>query len=172
MPSKEEELPGQGRLGVKQRAFLAAFRETCNVRLACESAGVGRSSHYRWLDEDPEYRRAFEDAREDAVDLLEAEARRRALEGWEEPAGWYRGKLGGTVRRYSDALTIFLLKGHRPETYRERVDFHGALASIDLTQLSDDQVSRIARGEHPLAVLASQGTATDPHVPRLRSGDS
>jgi len=45
MPSKEEEISGQGRLGVKQRAFLAAFRETCNVRLACESAGVGRSSH-------------------------------------------------------------------------------------------------------------------------------
>ena len=32
------------------RAFLAAFRETDNVRLACEVAKVGRSSHYRWLE--------------------------------------------------------------------------------------------------------------------------
>ncbi len=33
-----------------KRAFLAAFRETGNVRLACEVVKVGRSSHYRWLE--------------------------------------------------------------------------------------------------------------------------
>ncbi len=43
-----------------QRAFLAAFRETGNVCLACKAAGVGRSSHYRWLEKDPEYRAASE----------------------------------------------------------------------------------------------------------------
>ena len=59
----------------KQRAFLAAFRETGNVRLSCEAAGVARSSHYRWLDGDLLYRDAFDEATEDAVDLLEAEAR-------------------------------------------------------------------------------------------------
>ena len=48
----------------QQRAFLAAFRETGNVRLACEVAGVGRSSHYRWLEKDPEYREAFELAKD------------------------------------------------------------------------------------------------------------
>ena len=36
------------------------------------------------------------------------------------PAGWYKGKAGGTVREYSDLLLIFLLKGMRPEKYRER----------------------------------------------------
>ena len=40
-----------------KRAFLAAFRETGNVRLACEVGGVGRSSHYRWPEKDPEYRK-------------------------------------------------------------------------------------------------------------------
>ncbi len=57
-----------------KRAFLAAFRETGNVRLACEVAKVGRSSHYRWIGEDPEYREAFDLAKECAGDLLEAEA--------------------------------------------------------------------------------------------------
>ena len=105
-----------------KRAFLAAFRETGNVRLACEAAGVGRSSHYRWLEKDPEYRAAFDVAKEDATDVLEAEAHRRAVEGIEEPVGWYKGVAGGTVRRYSDVLLIFLLKSLRPERYRERVD--------------------------------------------------
>ncbi len=64
--------------GLKKRALLAAFRETGNVRLACETAGVGRSSHYRWLEADAAYQEAFELAKEDAADILEAEARRRS----------------------------------------------------------------------------------------------
>ncbi len=92
-----------------QRAFLAAFRETGNVRLTCKAAGVGRSSHYRWLEKDPEYREAFDVAKEDAADVLEGEAHRRAVDGWEEPVGWYKGVAGGTVRRYSDNLLMFLL---------------------------------------------------------------
>ncbi len=63
----------------KQRAFLAAFRETGNVRLACEVAKVGRSSHYRWLGMHPEYREAFELAKLQAADVLEDEAHRRAV---------------------------------------------------------------------------------------------
>ena len=62
----------------QQRAFLAAFRETGNVRLACDVAKAGRSSHYRWLEKDPEYREKFDLVKEDAADILEAEAYRRA----------------------------------------------------------------------------------------------
>ncbi len=137
-----------------KRAFLAAFRETGNVRLACEVAKVGRSSHYRWLEKDPEYREAFGVAREDAIDVLEAEAHRRAVEGIEEPAGWYRGVAGGTVRRYSDNLLMFLLKGARPERYRERYDVRGTLAHLDLRRLPDDLIERLAKGEDPHSVLA------------------
>ena len=67
--------------GLKKKAFLAAFRETGNVRMACETAGVGRSSHYRWLEADAEYRDDFALVKEDAIDILEAEAYRRAVEG-------------------------------------------------------------------------------------------
>lgn len=108
-----------------QQAFLAAYRETGNVRRACEAAGVGRSSHYRWLTEEEGYRTSFQDAQDDAVDLLEEEARRRAVEGVEEPVGWYQGSPGGTVLKYSDTLLMFLLKGIRPEKYRERVEHSG-----------------------------------------------
>ncbi len=112
-----------------QRAFLAAFRATCNVRLACEVAKVGRSSHYRWREKDSEYREAFDLAKEEAADILEAEAFRRAVEGVEKPVGWYKGKPGGYVREYSDILLIFLLKALLPERYRER---HCALAGSSL----------------------------------------
>ena len=137
----------------KKRAFLAAYRETGNIRLACQAAQIGRSSHYRWLD-DPDYAEEFERAKKDAVDVLEAEARRRAVEGWEEPVGWYKGEAGGTVRRYSDTLLIFLLKGAAPEKYRERMEVSGALKGLDFSVMTDAQLARIERGEHPYVVLA------------------
>nr|NIP59005.1 hypothetical protein [Gemmatimonadota bacterium]NIR79393.1 hypothetical protein [Gemmatimonadota bacterium]NIT88066.1 hypothetical protein [Gemmatimonadota bacterium]NIU31898.1 hypothetical protein [Gemmatimonadota bacterium]NIU36517.1 hypothetical protein [Gemmatimonadota bacterium] len=86
----------------KQRAFLTAFRELCNIRQAAESAGISRRTHYRWMDVDQEYVQAFEAAKEDAADLLEAEAWRRAVDGVEKPVGWYKGEAGGKVREYSD----------------------------------------------------------------------
>ncbi len=137
-----------------KRAFLAAFRETGNVCLACKAAGVGRSSHYRWLEEEPAYREAFDQAKLQAADVLEAEAYRRAVEGWVEPVGWYKGTAGGTVRRYSDALLIFTLKGLLPDRYRERKDVRSVLARLDVSQLSDELVARLAAGENPISVLA------------------
>ncbi len=137
-----------------KRAFLAAFRETGNVCLACKAANVGRSSHYRWLEKDSEYRAAFDQAKEDATDVLEAEAFRRAVEGVEEPTGWYKGKPGGTVRKYSDVLLIFLLKSLMPDRYRERVDVRGVLAHLDVNALPDALIARLAAGENPISVLA------------------
>ena len=136
----------------KRAAFLAAYRETGNVRVACEAAQISRSSIYRWLAQDPDYAEEFEQAKADAVDVLEAEARRRAVDGVEELVGWYKGQAGGTVRRYSDTLLIFLLKGLKPEVYRERLEVRGSIAKLDFSRLTDEQLSRIAGGEHPYAV--------------------
>ena len=56
---------------------------------------------------------------------------------------------------YSDTLLKFLLTGLRPETYSQKVELRGALATLDMSKLSDDLLARIAAGEHPLQVLAS-----------------
>ena len=103
----------------KKKGFLKAFAELGVVTRAAIAASINRSTHYGWLKGDEEYAEAFEHAKEDAADSLEAEAWRRAVEGVEEPVGWFRGVPGGTVRRYSDTLLIFLLKGARPQKYRE-----------------------------------------------------
>ena len=68
------------------------------------------------------------------------------MEGWEEPVGWYKGEAGGTVRRFSDTLLIFLLKGAAPEKYRERLEVRGALGKIDFGRMIDEQLARIAAG--------------------------
>ena len=103
----------------KKAAFLAALSETGNVSKAAEASGINRRSHSRWLQEDDEYRVATAEALDAAADKLEEEARRRAHDGFDEPV-YYQGEVCGTVRKYSDTLLIFLLKGARPDKYRER----------------------------------------------------
>jgi hypothetical protein len=136
--------------------------ETGNRTQAAAVAGVSRFTPYSppWRNE-LVLQAALRQAEEAAADLIEAEAFRRGVEGWEEPAGWYQGKAGGMVRKYSDVLAIFLLKGLRPDRYKDRVEMRGALANLDLNQLPDEAIERIARGEPVMAVLASM-------VPRSR----
>lgn len=94
-PKKAKRTAGEWR-----PAFLAALRGSGNVRAACQAAGVSREVAYRHRDASLPFRAAWEEALADAIDGLEAVARKRALET-------------------SDTLLIFLLKAHRPELYRE-----------------------------------------------------
>jgi hypothetical protein len=138
----------------KQGAFLAAFRLTASITKAAEAAGIERQLHYRWLDDEPGYAQAFETAREEAAQALEDEAIRRAKEGIDEPVIYQgapcieivRDEHGAIVydeqgaplarqlvkRKYSNQLLTFLLKGFKPEKYRDRttVDVSGTLAVV------------------------------------------
>jgi hypothetical protein len=80
---------------LKRSAFLAAYAELGNITQAPKVARCHRSSHYEWLD-DPDYERAFAAAKAEACDHLEAEARRRAVEGVEKPV-FYKGVECGRV---------------------------------------------------------------------------
>lgn len=109
----------------KKNKFLNAFAKLGSVKAAAADAGIDRTTHYTWLD-DESYRRAYERARQIAADALEEEARRRAVEG-------YIGKDG--VREYSDKLLIALLKANFPDRYKERmeskVELSGAVGIVD-----------------------------------------
>jgi hypothetical protein len=105
----------------KKETFLSAFAQNGNISASCRAADIERTQHYRWLKEDAEYVARFTVAGENAIDVLEKEARRRGVEGVTKPI-YQGGKLVGEVQEYSDTLLIFLLKGARPERYRERYD--------------------------------------------------
>jgi hypothetical protein len=127
---------------------------------------AGRRRRGQWRN-DQVLQAAVAQAKEVAADLIEAEAYRRAVHGVEKPTGWYQGKPGAMVREYSDLLTIFLLKGLRPERYKERVEMRGALANLDLNLLPDEAIDRIANGEPVMAVLASMVPRAGEAVPGL-----
>jgi hypothetical protein len=101
--------------------FLRCLTEKGNVSEAAKEANVSRTIVYRHRSNNDRFKKAWDDALAQAADVLEAEAWRRAVEGVEEPVGWYQGKPGGTVTRYSDTLLIFLLKAHKPDKFRENI---------------------------------------------------
>lgn len=154
-----------------QQRFLKAFVKVGNVSLAAKSAKIRRQTHYEWLERDAadgvadhpdSYAKAYAEAEAVAIDLLEGEAVRRAKDGVLEPV-FQGGKRVGSIRRYSDTLLIFLLKGRKPEMYRERFEHTGknggpiavAASGWDLTKLSDDEFENLralhARAGKPLA---------------------
>lgn len=104
---------------LKKRAFLAAYAQCGNITRAAEIAEIDRSLHYKWMASNHGYEEAFREAEMMACESLEAEARRRAVEGWDEPV-FYKGHQCGGIRKYSDTLLIFLMKGAMSEKYRER----------------------------------------------------
>jgi hypothetical protein len=116
--ARAREEPLQTRTRLAQTAFLAEFRQTCNIRLACEQSGVGRRTVYDWRERDQQFQEQYRDAEQDAVDRLEAAVWTRSVEGVERPV-FQKGGLVGHTREYSDHLTIALLKAHRPEKFRE-----------------------------------------------------
>jgi hypothetical protein len=101
-------------------AFLDALSETGNISESARIAGVPRRTVYDWRDADFQFAEAWAEAVERGVDALEDEATRRAKDGTEEPV-FYQGVECGSVRKFSDTLTIFLLKGRRPDKFKDRV---------------------------------------------------
>ena len=117
--------------------FLDALRETCNVSAAARQVGFNVSTVYYHRKEDIIFQQRWDEALREGIELLEFKAQERAFEGVLEPV-FYKGDEVGSVRKYSDALTMFLLKAHAPERFRERSEvkqeLSGGVALNDTTR--------------------------------------
>ena len=130
MTTKRKTTPKRGTKVTRQNAFIEALKQTGNITLAVQAAGVTRTQAYRWRDASDEFAARWYEALQAAGEVLEAEARRRAFSG-------------------SDTLLIFLLKGIYPEKYRDRYDVRSenkVTVKHDADSLSDDELEAIARG--------------------------
>ena len=139
--------------------FIAALRDLGNVRRSCEAAKVGRRTVYDHRTRDQDFAHEWDEALEEACDLLEEEARRRGVEGVDKPV-YHEGVRIETVKHYSDTLLIFLLKGARPAKYRDNhrhevVGRDGGPIRIRAEDLTDDQLADIAAGSGPAPAAAA-----------------
>jgi hypothetical protein len=109
----------------KDELFFASLSSGRKVMAACADAGYKRPTVYQWREADEAFAARWKDAIEDAVERMEAEADRRAVEGTRRPV-FYKGDVCGHIREFSDTLLIFRLKALRPDVYRERHEHTGA----------------------------------------------
>ena len=70
---------------MRQGCFLQVLANTGSVTAAIAVAGSSRTRVYELRKTDPEFACAWQEAEDIAADGLEAEARRRAVEGVTEP---------------------------------------------------------------------------------------
>lgn len=103
----------------EREAFLEALAAGWAAAHAAERAGHPRSSFYLLRDRDEDFRVAWDEAIEQGTEVLEDEARRRGVDGYDEEQYDGEGKLIRRTRRYDSALLQLLLRGRRPDKYRE-----------------------------------------------------
>ena len=101
-----------------KRKFLHELRRTCNITRASQKINISRVTAYSAKKVNLEFSEAWNNALQEGLDLLEEMARKRAFEGVTKNI-YYQGKICGKTKEYSDGLTMFLLKAHRPEKYRD-----------------------------------------------------
>lgn len=102
----------------KQVAFLKAFAETGTIAAAAKVTSTYPKTVWVWRRDDPAFRARFDAAVRAFVDVLEDEAIRRAVTGWDEPV-YQKGERVGVVRRFSDRLLEVLLRAWSPARFRE-----------------------------------------------------
>ena len=66
---------------LKKGRFIAAYLESANVSQAARSIGVGRNVHYGWMREDPDYKKRFDEAKNETLDAIEESLWRRSVHG-------------------------------------------------------------------------------------------
>lgn len=154
----------------KKRLFLEAFVKTGHITMACRAVGIDRSTEWVWRKRDPQFAALREIAGQLAVESLEDEARRRAVDGTLEPV-YAGGRVCGWVPRYSDTLLMFLLKGLYPEKYRDRwrgavrvIAEPSAFRGLDLAKLSEAQLGQL---EAIVAAATREAETEDAELGRL-----
>jgi hypothetical protein len=97
--------------GQRKKAMLEALKVSLGiVTTACERAGVGRATHYRWLETDKEYATAVRQCEDIALDFAETSLMRQIGRG-EAAATIFYLKTKGRNRGYVERKDVDVTSG-------------------------------------------------------------
>lgn len=65
----------------KEKMIQALELNLGNVTLSCKALNISRDTHYRWMREDKEYRKAVKDMENAALDFAESELLKQIAKG-------------------------------------------------------------------------------------------
>lgn len=129
-PSQTERRRRYPAVPLEARApFLEALAAGWSVTHAAARATVDRQRFYELRDADDEFAEQWDEALDAGTHVLEDEALRRAVEGYDEDTVDADGNLLRRVRRYDSALLQTLLKGRLPR-YREGANVNVTVPAV------------------------------------------
>ena len=161
-------------------AFLDALADTCNAREAARVVGIAARTPHHWRklsrendndpawlvtwsgdDEPKPFYLAWDEAMDAAIENIEKEVHRRAVEGVEEPLVFKGRKTGDTIKRKSDLMLIFLAKRHRHE-FRDSFNVQPVVnVQVNVESARERLAEKLAAAaERRLAALAEASQAT------------
>jgi hypothetical protein len=86
-----------------KKAMLDALEKSLGVvTSACKTVGSGRTTHYLWMDSDPEYKAAVDSIADVAIDFAESQLHKQIKEGNSTATIFFlktKGKKRGYVER-------------------------------------------------------------------------
>jgi hypothetical protein len=153
-----------------REAFLEHLAAGWAVRHAARQTTHAFQRWYELRASDEGFAAAWSEAVEQGTQALEDEARRRAVDGVDEPI-FQKGELVGSVRRYSDNLLMFLLRGRRPAVYREGTAVElNAPVSVHI-EPDPERTARVLAKLHEVGLLTQAPQTIDGMARDLTEGD-
>lgn len=132
---------------INKKGMIAALQKSLGVvKAACEVVGISRQTHYRWLEEDPEYKLAVEDVGEEAIDFAESKLFEKISGISVASSNDEEGKPKVYTVPPSDTAIIFYLKTKgKKRGYIERTEFAG-VPDQPLSTKTDEELKAILSG--------------------------
>ena len=88
---------------IHKKAMIEALEKSLGVvTTACKSVGIARQTHYEWLKEDKNYRKAVEDISDVALDFAESQLHKQIQNGEVSSTIFYlktKGKKRGYIEK-------------------------------------------------------------------------
>lgn len=89
-----------------KKAMLEALEKSLGiVTTACKTAGISRGTHYKWMTEDEDYRKAVKDVDNIALDFVESQLHKQ-IQGGNPSATIFYLKTKGKNRGYIERLEL------------------------------------------------------------------
>ena len=108
---------------LKKKMIEALEKSLGVVTTAAKNVGIDRTTHYRWMEEDEEYKEKANDLSEVAIDFVESQLHKQIKEGSTSGAIFYlktKGKNRGYIETTEQRVKIDTEPPLFPDTSEEK----------------------------------------------------
>ncbi len=124
---------------VKEKELITEqLKKTPIVQIACEKAGIGRATYYRWKKEDPEFSQKAEGALQEGSFLVNDIA---------------ESQLMSAIKEKNLTAIIFWLKHHHP-SYATKIELTAKTNPLVEEKLTPEQESLLSKALQMASLLS------------------